>query len=441
MSDNDKGRTIFRPSPLQAMQQGAQKPAAAAPVRMEAAPPLPGDDIPQPKTAAAHRNPLLSASAQMLSLIASVRSGRAKVALPQLHATCTNTINLIDKTLKDHYNEDQLRRVRYALSATADDVALNLPDSAQDRAEWARRSLVVRFFQANDSGDRFWVLLDEMIADPVTNHDLLQLFHACLACGFEGRYRVIDGGKTQLQQIMQRIYGVLAPAQNTSTQELVPHWRGLDMPAKRPGFWTPLMLALAAAFALMLLIYIVLRLILMLTGQPAYGALDDTIPKDPLRLSRTAQLPPAPDTQQAQRIRTFLAPEIAQNLVTVVEDATTVRVRTTVGLFDPASDQMIPDRMPLFKRIAAALNTEPGPIQVEGYTDSDKIHTLAFPDNVALSQARAKTVADLVKPALTDPSRVTSQGFGENNPVADNSNPQGKAQNRRVEVVVQRREQ
>ena len=440
MTDNDKGRTIFRPSPLQAMQQSAAaKPAQ--PVRVEAGGPQPGDDVPPPRIAAAHRNPLLAASAQMLALIASVRSGRAKVALPQLHTTCTNTIALIDKTLKDHYNEDQLRRVRYALSATADDVALNLPDSPQDRAEWARRSLVVRFFQESSAGDRFWVLLDEMIADPAANQDLLQLFHACLACGFEGRYRVVDGGKTQLQQIMQRVYGALRPAQMTSTSELMPHWKGLDMPAKRPGFWTPVMLAGAAALALMLVIYIVLRLILMLTGQPAYNAMDDTIPKDPLRLSREAQLPPPTDTQQAQRIRTFLAPEISQGLVTVVEDASTVRVRTTTGLFDPASDQLIAAKIPLIKRIAAAVNTEPGPVRVEGYTDSDKIHSIAFPDNVALSQARAKTVADLVKAALTDPSRVTSEGFGDAQPVADNSTPDGKAQNRRVEVVVQRQEQ
>jgi type VI secretion system protein ImpK len=77
-------------------------------------------------------------------------------------------------------------------------------------------------------------------------------------------------------------------------------------------------------------------------------------------------------------------------------------------------------------------------VRVEGYTDSDKVSTLTFPDNMALSKARADMVASLIRAQLSDPSRVTSEGFGASNPIAGNDTSEGKAENRRVEIVIQR---
>ena len=124
----------------------------------------------------------------------------------------------------------------------------------------------------------------------------------------------------------------------------------------------------------------------------------------------------------------------------MVEDASTTRVRTTVGqLFKPGSDQLDPGRAELFARIGQAIETETGPVTVEGYTDSDKISTAAFPDNMALSQARANTVAALVRAKLSDGSRVSTEGYGEGQPIASNDTPDGKSHNRRVEVVLRRK--
>ena len=144
--------------------------------------------------------------------------------------------------------------------------------------------------------------------------------------------------------------------------------------------------------------------------------------------------------EQAERLRQFLAPEIAQNLVVVVEDPSTVRVRTTVGqLFKSGSDQLDNGRASLFQRIGQAVETEPGPVQIEGYSDSDKLSSISFPDNLALSKARADTVAAIIRQALTDPSRVTTEGYGDAQPLAPNTTAEGKAQNRRVEIVIQRK--
>ena len=125
--------------------------------------------------------------------------------------------------------------------------------------------------------------------------------------------------------------------------------------------------------------------------------------------------------------------------MTVEEDAQTVRVRTTVGqLFKSGSDQLDAGREALFQRIGKAVETQPGNVTIEGHTGSDKIHSLAFPDNTALSQARADTVGKIIKATLSNAARVTAKGMGDSVPLGSNDTPDGKSRNRRVEVIVPR---
>jgi type VI secretion system protein ImpK len=141
-----------------------------------------------------------------------------------------------------------------------------------------------------------------------------------------------------------------------------------------------------------------------------------------------------------ERLRQFLAPEIRAGLVAVEPDASSVRIRTTVGqLFQSGSNELETDRVPLFERIGRAIETEPGAVKVEGHSDSDRIAgTLKYPDNNALSQARAQTVADVLGDVLSNPGRITVAGYGDSNPVSSNATPEGKALNRRVEIVIPR---
>ena len=436
-------RTVFRPSPLQGLKPGGETPTPSGDASQQPAPPpraRPQDDVPAAPSGLAPRNLLMAEATPFLALIASVRAGRAAIDLPALHGRVAQAIANFEQAITGRYSAEEIRRAKYALAATADDVALNLPNQQADAAEWARRAMVVRFFNENTGGDRFWMLLDEMIASPAQYRDLLELYHACMAAGFEGRYRVMADGKREHLGQMQRVFIALEHPRKLSMTELSPHWKGEPTAPTKIGLWGPVALAAAIAATALVVIYIVLRVILANTGAPAATALSQVNPDQPLRLSRTAAPPPQSADDQLARLRQFLAPEIAQHLVVVLDDPSTVRVRTTVGqLFKSGSDALEPDRAGLFKRIGQAVNTEPGPVAVEGYSDSDRVNSVSFPDNMALSKARAETVANIVKGALTDPSRVTTEGYGEAQPIASNSTPDGKAQNRRVEIVIQRK--
>jgi type VI secretion system protein ImpK len=109
-------------------------------------------------------------------------------------------------------------------------------------------------------------------------------------------------------------------------------------------------------------------------------------------------------------------------------------------LFRSGSDKLEPGREALFARIGAAIETERGAVRVEGHADTDRLASVTFPDNFALSKARADEAAKILRGQLTDPARVSTEGFGDSQPIAPNSSANGKALNRRVEIVIPRAE-
>jgi type VI secretion system protein ImpK len=93
---------------------------------------------------------------------------------------------------------------------------------------------------------------------------------------------------------------------------------------------------------------------------------------------------------------------------------------------------------PLITKIASVIEKEPGTVKVVGHTDSAPIRSVRFPSNFHLSVERAKAVAALLKQQLSKPERVETEGKGADIPIATNARPEGRAKNRRVEILVQR---
>ncbi len=78
-------------------------------------------------------------------------------------------------------------------------------------------------------------------------------------------------------------------------------------------------------------------------------------------------------------------------------------------------------------------------VNIRGHTDSVPINTLQFPSNWELSAVRATSLLRyVVESGLIEPSRMTATGFGDLLPIAENDNASGRAQNRRVEFILQK---
>jgi type VI secretion system protein ImpK len=136
-----------------------------------------------------------------------------------------------------------------------------------------------------------------------------------------------------------------------------------------------------------------------------------------------------------------LKPEIDKGQVSLLGTAATPIVRIgNRGMFAANSASVQPASLPLLERIGAAIKDLPGSVQVVGYTDNQPIRTVQFPSNFQLSAARAQAVRTIMARAIGDAGRISAEGRADADPVAPNTTPEGREQNRRIEIVLRRQD-
>jgi len=108
-----------------------------------------------------------------------------------------------------------------------------------------------------------------------------------------------------------------------------------------------------------------------------------------------------------------------------------------VGFFNSGQAVLMPGAAGKIRRIATVLAEHGLDLRVEGHSDDQPIHTAQYRSNWELSTARAMAVLMLlVDDSGIDPRKISIAGYGQYKPVADNSTPEGRQQNRRVDLVV-----
>lgn len=113
-----------------------------------------------------------------------------------------------------------------------------------------------------------------------------------------------------------------------------------------------------------------------------------------------------------------------------------IRLNDTM-LFDPGSAIIKPQAMATLEKISFTLDKFKNPIVIEGHTDSIPIQNERYPSNWELSTARATNIIKyLTGQQEFPPSRLSAVGYGEYMPIGQNDTPQGRAKNRRVDIIV-----
>lgn len=123
----------------------------------------------------------------------------------------------------------------------------------------------------------------------------------------------------------------------------------------------------------------------------------------------------------------------------MVGEGLMLRIRDS-ALFPSGSAELLPDSRRLAGEIAKLLLAMPQKVTIAGHTDTDPINTAQFPSNWELSSMRALNFMRFIllqQPQL-DPARFNATGYGEYRPVAPNTTEEGRAHNRRVEVMILR---
>jgi two-component system, OmpR family, copper resistance phosphate regulon response regulator CusR len=118
------------------------------------------------------------------------------------------------------------------------------------------------------------------------------------------------------------------------------------------------------------------------------------------------------------------------------EDGLVISLRE-FGFFDSGSATIKPAALPALDRIASILAVRNCRLRIEGHTDNVPIHTAQMESNWELSTARStELVRLLIQRYRFAPERLSASGYAEYHPIASNETPQGRAQNRRVDLVI-----
>jgi type VI secretion system protein ImpK len=431
-------RTVIRPNP-----GGRRGGPAPGPGQAPMAAP---QGVPRGADAAAAlpsvgNNALANAAAPLLALAVRLRNTAAVANVEALRARIIDEIRSFERRVSAaNLPRETMRGGHYAICATIDDVINNTPWGTA--GQWAAQSMCRSFHNDVAGGERFFDFLGHFQKEPGRYGDVLELMYLCLSLGFEGRMRVAQRGASELNRTREGLYNLLRQNKGEAERALSPQWRGLAAPHRPLTAVLPAWVIGVGVAAVLTLVYVVFVFLLNDKSDAVAEKFALLPPTGPVTLNITAPAPPPVQRDElVQRLSTFLEPEVKAGLVTVSGTPQTAMVRIRGNDLYASGTAALNDKyLPLIGRIAAALDKEQGSVLVIGHTDNVPIRSLRFPSNFQLSVARAETVRDLLRHNMTERREISAEGRADGDPIASNATAEGRAANRRTEVVLNRQD-
>jgi type VI secretion system protein ImpK len=370
------------------------------------------------------RNPLMEAASPLLRLLADMPATMASQeeirALRLLLAREVDHFQTLCERANLHWTH--MAAVRYCL-CTALDEAANRTRWGGGGA-WARNSLLIAFEGENDGGEKVFLLIGLMAADPQTYIDVLEILYRILGLGFEGRYSVIEDGRRHLEQVRHRLAALVAGARDAVPVELSPRWKPAEAGRLRALRGVPPW-SLAAVAAVIVFGLFAWYKYQLLTAGSALNARIHSIPRGSVQAP--ARL----------RLSILLKDEVTRGLVSVDEDERrSLVIFKGDSMFASGKNEVRADMYPTLEKVAKEVARVGGQVVVTGHTDSLPIRSRDFASNEQLSEKRAAFVAKILESGGTPANRIAVHGRGDAQPVASNGTAEGRSRNRRVEVMV-----
>jgi len=253
----------------------------------------------------------------------------------------------------------------------------------------------------------------------------------------------LPNGSVELARIRAAIYETLRRVKPRPDEDISVNWTAVPLAGKRRFGGLPLWIYGSIAAVLLVGVFAGLSTWIARDGSSVVTTLNEMHPN----ATRIALVRPEVtikpfvaevDSTQLDRIAAGLAAQIADGSVEVGEKGNSIFVRVgNALLFNSGSANVKPEFEDLAGEIAAVLEREAGPIRVEGYTDNIPMGgTGRYKSNQELSEARAQGVADKLLEYLSNAERIEIIGRGPADPIGDNGTGAGRAENRRVEILL-----
>jgi len=154
------------------------------------------------------------------------------------------------------------------------------------------------------------------------------------------------------------------------------------------------------------------------------------------------EAPPDPKNKQneqiAENVKAAISDEISQALANVrmTDEGVVVQFPNKIA-FPSGNDMLTPEFLSALEKMKTVLETATGEIIVVGHTDNLPIKTDRFRSNWDLSGSRASSVVHfLLENTTIEPGRLGAVGYADSRPLESNDTPEGRASNRRVEIII-----
>lgn len=254
----DRTMMIPRPggrAPQQPQQPIAPQPAVAPPTQAFTPPPASAQVPPPPPLRLENGlNPLVTAAATLLTVLAKLRNALEHPDVAGLHRQLVAELRQFEQTAKSAGVRPEIAiTARYQLCTALDEIIMNTPWGAA--AGWSQRSLLSLFHNETFGGEKFFTILGRLLETPAQNIDALELIYLLLSLGFEGKFRIDARGRDQLEVLRDNLYRTIEQQRGAFDPDLAPHWRSSAQRARGPMHFVPMWVIGACALVILLLCY------------------------------------------------------------------------------------------------------------------------------------------------------------------------------------------
>jgi type VI secretion system protein ImpK len=372
-------------------------------------------------------NPILSAAHPLLIVASEIRNLAAHPNPELLRQQLSDSIKKFERDCEQRgVSRENTIAARYVLCTFADECAGSTPWGGGGL--WARDTLLIRFHNETWGGEKVFQLLGKLAENPAANRDMLELIYVCISLGFEGRFRIADNGKQQLELTRERLFQLITQHGPERSKAYSVKWEAAKVEKQSWMSATPFWAFCAVIGLLAVGAFALYSYLLANRSDPAFTAIQS------IRIKQAQAAPVV--IAQKPRLAAFLEAEVAAGLVAVRDEAS----RSIVTLrgdnfFAPGSASISSAALPTLEKIAAALQKNQGTVLIQGHSDNVPIRSVRFPSNWELSKERALSVQSLLRQTV-DSTRLRSEGMADSEPVAANDSPANRAKNRRVEITL-----
>ena len=411
----------------------------------------PGPSVPLQR-ARAHPNKLVDAFSALLEFAPELEN-----ALPPDNPETLRTrlleelVRARDAAVASGSPLERADQAAWSVAALLDDLALNTPWGGA--SVWPRQPLVVMLRGDVDAGTQFFSRLEELERHPNRDRELLELQYLCMALGFRGKFRIPGrAGDRSINAVRVAAARFLRDA-DAADAPLSPNWKGVVASDEPQRFIVPIWVMAVIAAVVATGIYVALSMALSNQATQLPALVRALPPADRAQVLRAAPQSDKPAPAPVETVDFALLPEFAaaapESLRPALKGAESVSLArlviqaTNPELFQSSRAELTDGFEPLIVSIAKVIRENEeliGNVTVVGHTDGIPLQrTNPLSTNQRLSEARAATIADLLVQNGVPSDRIHSEGRAATDPVADDGTREGRALNRRVEVLVEKR--